>query len=421
MSFSDDDSIPPPPPPPPPLPPTAAAEEELEIQSTPVLERLKSGGRLRTDSRNSGRFSAARVSSKRPSPYGGGIQEVNIDSVEQGYAAKDENKSKTKKKKCILFLVVLLLIGGGVGAALGIILTKDKNTNASKGTGTDSESDAGDVNAPPDDGAAVDPFPIAETPVVTTPESYDEKDVAMAILRNILPTKAYTALSDPYIQTAQGDAFEWMMKEDEFVYDWDGLASTPVDPTARINLVQRYTAATLFISTRGGNWNNNEGWMGRMNVCTWFGVGCNENGVITSLSLSENNLRGPIPADLSTLGNLSIIEMHKNRLNGQLPSSIFKMSALKTLYLDENSLTGSISNAIGDLSNLEKLTLNDNQLSGNFPVAIGSLLNLDMLWLYNNPGIVGNLPAGIGNCQKLSKCKRHDNETTLEMKASSQV
>ena len=226
----------------------------------------------------------------------------------------------------------------------------------------------------------------------------------MNVLRNILPTKAYSALSDPYIDTAQSDALDFILNDDEFVYNWDGLASTPVDSEAQINFIQRYTAATFFISTDGKDWENNEGWMGRTNVCTWFGVGCDENGLITSLTLSNNNLNGPIPADLSILGSVHTIELHKNRLNGEMPSSLFDMSELKILYLDDNELEGEISDKIGQMSKLEKLTLNDNEFSGQLPSEIGELENLDMLWLYNNPDITGNIPAEIGNCQKLSKC-----------------
>ena len=136
MSFSDDDSIPPPPPPPPPRPPSAAVEE-LEIQSTPTLERLKSGGKLRTSSRANGRFF-----SRTKSRYNG--VELNVDNIERGTDEKySEPRSKPKKgKKCLIFVVVLLLIGGGVGAALGYILTRDKNTDAAKSSGADANAGA---------------------------------------------------------------------------------------------------------------------------------------------------------------------------------------------------------------------------------------------------------------------------------------
>lgn len=414
MSYdSDDDSIPPPPPPPP-LPPAAAAAEELEIQSTPTLARLKAGGKIRTSSSQSGRYSSKR-SGKKSNGY-----ELNVDNVEKGdnngkYVLNvDETRSKSsntksnnKKKKCLIFWVVFLLVAGGAGAALGIIFTRDKSTDAdaskSSGGGDDASSTA-DIPTPDnnEEGGTSGLFPIAETPVAA-PADIVKEDLALDILRKVLPTKAYTALSDPYEDTAQSDALDYILNDDEFVYDWDGLASTPIDTEAQITFVQRYTAAAIYMSTDGKDWDNNEGWMGRLNVCTWYGVGCDEAGRVTSLSLSDNNLNGPIPADLNVFENLHTIELHKNSLSGEIPSSVYDMYQLKTLYLDDNELSGEISDDIGKMTMLEKLTLNDNEFSGTLPTELGELENLDMLWLYNNPDIDGTIPVEISNCAKLSK------------------
>ena len=409
MSYSDDDSIPPPPPPPP-LPPDAAAAEELEIQSTPTLQRLKSGGKIRTSSRQSGRFSSKRYGKNKSKDQ----VELSVDNIERGtndgkYVVKVDEAQNTNKpnrrKKCVIFWVVFLLVAGGVGAALGIIFTKDTTADAAKssGAGADAEAgaDAGDDASTTDipasdntEGTTIDPFPIAEeTPI--TPEEYVKEDVALEILKKVLPT---------YTDSAQSDALDFILNDDEFVYDWDGLASTPVDADAQLHFIQRYTAATIYISTDGEDWDNDEGWMGRMNVCTWYGVGCDETGRVTSLSLSDNNLNGPFPADLNVLGNVHTIELHKNRLSGELPSSLYEMNQLKVLYLDDNELEGEISDEIGQMIMLEKLALNDNEFSGNLPSELGALENLDMLWLYNNPDITGTIPVEIGNCQKLSKC-----------------
>ena len=90
--FNDEDTIPPPPPPP--YPPPAAADEDLEIQSTPVLERLNRDEAL-------------------------------------SRADKESNCStkSSKKKYRLCFLVVLLIVGGGIGAALGFLLPAGAKSN----------------------------------------------------------------------------------------------------------------------------------------------------------------------------------------------------------------------------------------------------------------------------------------------------
>jgi hypothetical protein len=91
---------------------------------------------------------------------------------------------------------------------------------------------------------------------------------------------------------------------------------------------------SLFYSTGGSSWNNQGGWSVAAagvttSYCTFYGVGCSEAGVVTYLcvcarhlfprarasrrtccraarsSLSNNALRGTIPAALSSLTNLS--------------------------------------------------------------------------------------------------------------------
>ncbi|XP_074657174.1 uncharacterized protein LOC141910338 [Tubulanus polymorphus] len=49
----------------------------------------------------------------------------------------------------------------------------------------------------------------------------------------------------------------------------------------------------LYTSTNGDNWYYNENWNNSsLNFCTWYGVGCDEEGHVLSLSLNDNNLTG---------------------------------------------------------------------------------------------------------------------------------
>jgi hypothetical protein len=91
MTINDDDSTIPPPPTYPPPPSTPV--EDLEIQSTPVLERL---------------------------------------NKEEAVVESNRNHNTTKhKKKYLLGLIILLvlLVGAGVGAALGILLPQRETNN----------------------------------------------------------------------------------------------------------------------------------------------------------------------------------------------------------------------------------------------------------------------------------------------------
>ena len=460
MSFSEDsdDDVPPPPPPPPPMPSaeatpepdleattpepdleatpepdhtpgmsiphsnTAPAEEELEIQMTPTLERLmKSDG----------------------SSFDGEVEE------QQGLIHLDKERTMSdpgRKKKCLLFLGFLAVVGAGVGVALG--LTLGKNDTAAVDESQAAANDAAvDVPAPaPESSTPVDSAPTpSEVDVETDPTAVDDtstetseeitpeakEEIALRVLESSLPTSSFTALqSTP--ESPQTQSLNWLLEQDEYVYDWEGLASEPMDETAEMNFMQRYVAATLFIGMGGENWKNGENWMSRLNVCTWVGVGCvtqedldgtsgggntknngdDDNiearklqttavGTITSLALIDNKLDGFIPEDISALTSLTSIEMHQNRIRGTIPPSIFDISTLETLFLDANQLEGTIPTLIGKLTNLKRLSLNDNGLEKMIPTEVGQLENLAMLWLFNNDGLAGKIPTEIGNLGKL--------------------
>ena len=59
-------------------------------------------------------------------------------------------------------------------------------------------------------------------------------------------------------------------------------------------LRQRYVLATFFASMGGSSWAERKNWMSTENECSWYGVECNEHGIIRSLILVENKLEGQV-------------------------------------------------------------------------------------------------------------------------------
>ena len=427
MSFSDsdDDSIPPPPPPPPPMPPSAAAEEELEIQMTPVLERMDNGGASSTTSKGlpkkksgSGNMYRpdSRASTTSSNAYGGEQIELNLDEFAaskvyddaQGYAHIPEDTTNSSgagsgKKKRILISIAILCILAAIGAALGV--TQPWNNN------NDNDSDASkEINAPSP--ADVGPPPPALGPggwdvLPPTPqdaESQVKEASALTVLKSNLPDESYAAVSDPTVATPQNRALNWLLYDDSFMDPyWEGLSQSPPDEEAELHFMQRYVAMVLYTTTDGLDWDDNTNWETSTNVCTWKGVDCigedieesedpgsvdsdsstrylqeGMDGTIIGLKLSDNELSGYLPADIVALTSLQILEMHKNKISGELPSYLYDMITLKTLFLDDNEIEGKIPPSIGNLVNLEKLTLNGNEMSGDIPVAVGNLVKLTM-------------------------------------------
>jgi hypothetical protein len=56
---------------------------------------------------------------------------------------------------------------------------------------------------------------------------------------------------------------------------------------------QKFALATIYASLGGSQWNDNTNWLANEDVCTWFGVTCEEE-FVEQLVLDGNNLRGMV-------------------------------------------------------------------------------------------------------------------------------
>ena len=189
----------------------------------------------------------------------------------------------------------------------------------------------------------------------------------------------------------------------------------------------------LYNSTHGSGWISNTGWNSTNTPCSWFGISCN-NGHVTQINLSYNQLSGVIPPELGNLSNLQGLDLSYNQLSGNIPPKLGSLSNLQYLNLGANhqlsgiipsefgnlsnlqglylysiyQLIGAIPAELGKLSNLQFLNLSDNQLSGTIPTELGKLSNLQRLDLAHNQ-LSGNIPTELGNLSNLQDLNLNTN------------
>eukprot|EP00897_Mesotaenium_endlicherianum_P001388 jgi/Mesen1/1277/ME000013S00774 len=119
---------------------------------------------------------------------------------------------------------------------------------------------------------------------------------------------------------------------------------------------------------------------------------------LQNLTVTYQNLTGPLPPALCSLTSLAYLNLQHNSISGTVASCFDQLTTLTHLDLGVNSqLTGVIPKCVGDLSSLQMLSLWDTPLTGAIPddlCRLGALrsLGLGMTLTGPIPSCLGDLP-----------------------------
>jgi hypothetical protein len=155
----------------------------------------------------------------------------------------------------------------------------------------------------------------------------------------------------------------------------------------------------LYYSTDGDNWSNDGGWLKSTNECNrgesaYDDLKCSQESIFQVLFLSNNNLSGLIPIEISLLTQLNYLTLPRNQLTGSIPSEFGPLTQLTQLILDNNELTGIMPSELALLAQLTWLILDDNELTGSIPSELALLTQLTRLWLIFNE-LTGSMPSSL--------------------------
>jgi hypothetical protein len=237
-----------------------------------------------------------------------------VPSSQEGNLASPLRRSIRCERLVLIGLVATIIVAGSALAAVFVGRSKNDGNNENSSAG-------GDI--------------VEEQPL----------QLSVSDLTKLCPVGASTftasKLSDGVIQR-RGD-FAAMLSEvsgDLTPYSCSPsnlsvlyLAGNHLPETLNENtLLMRYVMTTFYFSLGGPKWRRDDNWLSAADSseCTWYGVSCNDQGVISEISLPHNNLMGSLPEDLYFVSSLATLSISQNVVTGTVPASLALLPNLGT-------------------------------------------------------------------------------------------
>ncbi|KAM1592750.1 hypothetical protein TB1_035921 [Malus domestica] len=128
---------------------------------------------------------------------------------------------------------------------------------------------------------------------------------------------------------------------------------------------------------------------------------------LESLSLTVNNLTGPIPGYLGNITTLLSLSLENNMFSGTVPPELGKLVFLNYLNLNANNLTGELPRALTNLTELTELRISSNKFTGKIPDFFQSWKQLQKLEIQAS-GFQGPIPSSISVLSNLKELRISD-------------
>ncbi|XP_070047444.1 probably inactive leucine-rich repeat receptor-like protein kinase At5g48380 [Nicotiana tomentosiformis] len=156
-------------------------------------------------------------------------------------------------------------------------------------------------------------------------------------------------------------------------------------------------------------------------ICRFIGIECwhpDENKVL-NIMLSKMGLIGEFPRGIQNCTSLTGLNISNNNLYGTIPSDISViLEHVTTLDLSNNTFSGNIPPDIANCAYLNILKLENNNLEGEIPSRIGDLVRLKTFSVANNPGICGE---PLNKCEDISEDKWKDTCSFIQGKTINKI
>ena len=119
--------------------------------------------------------------------------------------------------------------------------------------------------------------------------------------------------------------------------EFGGFAVLDLNDRVSCATRDRTALEAFFHATGGTGWTDRTNWLSARPLSEWHGVTVDNNGCVTHMDLSYNQLTGTLPSRLGDLVHLEGLDLRGNRLTGMIPPSFTNLIALRNFWFHRNS------------------------------------------------------------------------------------
>ena len=226
------------------------------------------------------------------------------------------SKTSRHSRRCLLLTLAVLVSMCAFGGIVAFLLLSRKGGSSSlPSAGADSDADA-------DCQSLHDAFHQCEClgrMDVTDANVRDQYNVLLASEELV----QFVVGLDTSIEscTPENMALVWLATE--MAAD-EEAGQTVIDSQIQDRLV----LANAFETLGGRGWTENTNWMSSASVCDWFGITCDLDEQIVTLSLPKNQLQGTLDSRLALLYDLKSLELSDNEITGSIPLDVWNLPSL---------------------------------------------------------------------------------------------
>jgi Leucine-rich repeat (LRR) protein len=136
-------------------------------------------------------------------------------------------------------------------------------------------------------------------------------------------------------------------------------------------------------------------WKNGTDCCTWEGITCSPDRMVTDVFLASRNLQGLISSSLGNLTGLLHLNLSYNLLSGGLPLELVLSSSITVLDVSFNQLSGDLKemSSATPVRPLKVLNISSNLFSGHFPSTTWEVTKSLVVLNISNNSFIGKIPT----------------------------